>query len=107
MRLKTLCFFSSAPPGSSCAGVDRGGGGGAAVNSLLRWSLAKRGFSMKSTGYQCFFLTRQRWQQFFFYFEAKWHLKLIPAMNTSEKHFKELTISSSAATFDKDIFGRL
>lgn len=48
-------LFSSAPPGSSSAGVDREGGGGAAVNSLLRWSLAKRGFNMKSTGYQCYF----------------------------------------------------
>lgn len=41
------------------------------------------------------------------FLEAKWHLKLIFAMDTSKKHFKELTISRSATTFDKDIFGRV
>lgn len=84
----------------------------AAVNSLFGWSLAKRGFNMKSTGYQWFsYRTEVAAFSFSFFFsffwEAKWHLKLILAMNTSKKHFKELTISCSAATFDKDIFGRV
>lgn len=84
----------------------------AAVNSLFRWSLAKRDVNMKSTGYQSFSYRTEVAAFFSFSFvffspflETKWHLKLILAMNASKKHFKELTISRSAATFDKDIFG--
>lgn len=84
----------------------------AAVNSLFRWSLAKRGFNMKSTGHQSFsYRTEVAAFSFSFSFsiflEAKWHLKLIFTMNTSKKHFKELTLSRSVTTFDKDIFGRV
>lgn len=90
MRLKALSLSPhSGPSGSSVVEGERGRiegeltmiRGCGAVNSLLTWSLAKRGFNMKSTQHQWLSHMTEVAAILFYFFQAKWHSKLLDFTN--------------------------